>query len=526
MGVLPRPSLQQQAALERYSFAKSHLDYVEMGKAVLELGLIALDLGDLQRATNQIYEAKSLLLNYGGPTEHAWVDHGLAMLELVLGNYNDALEYFEASLHKAPREDSTLVGRSLQGLGLVHRYLDNYELSNQLLKQALEMHEEANNLASIAAARNSLGINCLHHGEDTLGIVPQNPDLVAAAHASFHKAAEHFTAVVQIAQQLKDIPLEVKGAQNLADVKFLLGDHEGGLKDLYDTLGLVHRGGQGLERSEGYVYLDLGFSYRDMEQFEKALGYFEKSVARFDAVGFPNDIRRALEPTTELLEKLGRFEEALQLFKRFHEITLKLRSESATRHAQVLTAKLETERAQQENDRLKLQATKWQERAYQDPLTQLLNRAALEQAVNQLEAADVALVMLDLDYFKQINDRFSHQIGDEVLKHVAHILTKQCRPADIATRYGGEEFALLLHRVTPQITYSVCERIRLAIQTHDWSSVQPSLQVTASLGFCLRENLDWKSWLEAADSELYNAKDHGRNQTSPVCSPANTLGPG
>jgi diguanylate cyclase (GGDEF)-like protein len=126
----------------------------------------------------------------------------------------------------------------------------------------------------------------------------------------------------------------------------------------------------------------------------------------------------------------------------------------------------------------------------------------------------LALILLDLDHFKQINDQHGHPTGDDVLRKVAHALQQSVRETDIVARYGGEEFAVLLPRTPLAGAITVAERIWHAVsQLH--VGPQERLRVTASLGisgFPHRTVLSAEQLLLTADEALYRAKREGRNR--------------
>ncbi len=156
-----------------------------------------------------------------------------------------------------------------------------------------------------------------------------------------------------------------------------------------------------------------------------------------------------------------------------------------------------------------------------DALTGLNNRRHfVDLAEHELVSArryhrPISLCLFDIDHFKQVNDRWGHSLGDEILKHVADIARAHLREADVLGRYGGEEFAVLLPDNGAQPARVVAERIRQTIADHDIETGTGPIRVTISLGIAeLGPAEDTLSALiHRADQAMYAAKRAGRNQT-------------
>lgn len=160
--------------------------------------------------------------------------------------------------------------------------------------------------------------------------------------------------------------------------------------------------------------------------------------------------------------------------------------------------------------------------AQTDPLTQLLNRRALTERINaEMERAlrydsTMALLMIDLDHFKSVNDTYGHLVGDDVLRDVAQLLHDTIRTSDIVARYGGEEFLVLLPETDDEGAESFAERIRAAVEGHAFASesLAASLRLTASVGVAVFPAARIESvedLFSRADAALYRAKADGRN---------------
>ncbi len=170
--------------------------------------------------------------------------------------------------------------------------------------------------------------------------------------------------------------------------------------------------------------------------------------------------------------------------------------------------------------------------AVTDGLTGLGNRKAFDQHITNIIEESIAedqiftLIMMDIDHFKEFNDNYGHQVGDQVLRLVAKTLVDGVKGRDVACRYGGEEFALILPNTDIKAGMKVADQLRLAVANKEVvnrSSGEKLGQITLSAGvaeFFKQENLD--GLIERADNALYTAKHNGRNQVAQAPAPAVT----
>ncbi len=162
-------------------------------------------------------------------------------------------------------------------------------------------------------------------------------------------------------------------------------------------------------------------------------------------------------------------------------------------------------------------------RSSHDPLTGLLNRQTYDDRMNRLalemaaQADSMAqqnfrkyFVIMDIDHFKLVNDRYGHLYGDEVLLHFSRLMQRSLRDSDLLFRFGGEEFVVVLNNVDEETAIEVLDRFRETVQAYDFPGVG---EVTVSIGFTwLDLTLQTATLGERADSALYHAKRNGRNQ--------------
>lgn len=196
-----------------------------------------------------------------------------------------------------------------------------------------------------------------------------------------------------------------------------------------------------------------------------------------------------------------------------------------THKMQEHTQKLE-ERFAATNDQLgelRISLDQMRQEALTDSLTGIPNRKCFDMKLRELivganaEPKPLALLMVDIDHFKKFNDNYGHQIGDQVLKLVARTLTDCVRGQDVAARFGGEEFAIILPNTNLDGAYVVAENIRntVAAKKITRKSTGDSLgHITLSLGISMfRRGEDPVQFLTRADEGLYIAKGAGRNRT-------------
>ncbi len=268
------------------------------------------------------------------------------------------------------------------------------------------------------------------------------------------------------------------------------------------------------------------------ESLDRCLGYPFRELALF-----------ASEHRSRLLAEAGQYEAAFHEHRRFHALFREQNNQDHSRHMQysIILDQIEEMRAlvaaenarvarlAQQHASLSSQAEQLARESLEDALTGLANRRRLDQVLGLLAAENraYAIAILDLDHFKRVNDRFTHAVGDRVLRRVAEIMQRVLAGAGapgpdlrLAVRLGGEEFAIALaDSKAPPITRdeacAICEALRQAIAAEGWAAVTPGLAVTASLGVAMSDEApDAAGRMWIADARLYDAKHAGRNRVA------------
>ncbi len=293
---------------------------------------------------------------------------------------------------------------------------------------------------------------------------------------------------------------------------------------------------------------DIGISLTELGRHDEARAEFDRAIAYARANGQQRPLRDALKHRSTLEERDGRFAAALRYHQDYTALHLKLSSEEQAAAIAKLQVAFDTERKQREIALQRLQIerieqTRWallgfsllllallivlwrlyrvsrrasarfEQLSRTDPLTGLANRRAAVEAISAASVvqrrggAPASAILLDVDHFKQVNDRHGHDVGDQVLKAVADALQRSVREQDLVARWGGEEF-LVLVRGPLDAAAALAERILDAIR-----AIAEPIAVTATAGVAACDpGGDVDACINAADAALYRGKEGGRDR--------------
>ncbi len=224
-------------------------------------------------------------------------------------------------------------------------------------------------------------------------------------------------------------------------------------------------------------------------------------------------------------EVKGDYAKALEHHRHYAELEIKTLRDVNEKRTEALSVKFELERLQQEQEIYRLKSVELAQAVEQleqlssrDSLTGLYNRRYLDEHLARAFAEahglqqNLTVLISDIDNFKGVNDRFSHAVGDEVIRVVAKIFGDNIRGSDVVARYGGEEYVAVLKNTSLPQAQGVAEKLRRKVASYDWSPLHPELAVTVSTGLCAEVSLGHhEKMLAAADAKLYEAKRTGKN---------------
>src|SRR5258708_7934177 len=267
---------------------------------------------------------------------------------------------------------------------------------------------------------------------------------------------------------------------------------------------------------EAYGLACVGELKAQLGERAEGIGLLKTALASFETLGSRDECARVMRILSTAHESAGNLTEALACLRKAGSIEQHLKSEDTGRRARAPAARPRLDEGSLETERYK-------RLALEDSLTGLANRRSLDDRLAgmmrevHVRNSVLTIALADVDHFKGINDRFSHAVGDEVLRCVGEILRAHCRVGDLAGRYGGEEFILVFPGRDMRSATDISHRIRRAAASWDWQSIHPQLRVTLSMGLATSSSFhDPQGLLDAADPWLYQANHHGRNQPLPL----------
>ncbi len=267
------------------------------------------------------------------------------------------------------------------------------------------------------------------------------------------------------------------------------------------------------------------FAFRAFEKYSYIIHHAEKSL-NLSSQEAETLVDEVAEQAKKILEIFDLPVKELKSYSQILEEANRELQRLALTSVQLLQ-KLKEEKARAEALARKLQEAnkKLLEMATKDPLTGLYNRRhfqeRLSEEMNRIRryGGYLSIIILDVDFFKRINDTYGHPCGDEVLQKIAKILKENTRNSDIVARYGGEEFVILLPETNLKGATTLAERLRRQVEEEVFKCEDNKLKVTISLGVaCLEPESpkDEKRFLSIADKALYYSKHKGRNRVTAV----------
>lgn len=448
-------------------------------RAATWVGCIQQQTGRYQDGLRMLGRAVADFELAGAPAEAARALNALACLHEELGDFERAFPLYENALKRAREEGNTdMIGRVLANWGDAHVERGTPEGGLPLLTEAI-------------AVLQSVGAHW-HYAWCQLAV-----GKVYASRGDFEAAGEYHAAALESVRKGEAPRIECEILTGTGELAAQMGDADSACR-----------------------HLDAALALAGKLQIER-------------------EVMRCHEALARVHRKFGRYKKALQHFESYHEISTRVYETAARARMEQLEGQVEFERAKRErelsqlrnvelanaleevrqlNSELLEKARVLEELSNHDPLTGLHNRRYLYGRIAaeiqrfQRYGTRFSVAIYDVDHFKQVNDRHTHSVGDEVLLTLARLVASALRESDVHARFGGEEFAVILPSAGVEEARRVMEKLREVVAGFEWEMLAPELHVTISAGVAeIAAGQEATPLINCADAMLYEAKRAGRN---------------
>ncbi len=471
--------------------------------------------GNLETSLSRSLEALSHLTDQPRSETLIGAWYSLGWAYYYSGNYPAALEFGLKSL-KLARETEHREWTAWC-LDLVASTYKDPEQVAQMYKDAFDTFEASGNIEGQARILNNWAYTLLESNQFDSAL----------------QMAQKSLELAKVGGLKRDV---INVAATIGEILTGMGDYEQARSELHDATLLFDEYERDI--SSVYVLTDLGQVYLEQNDLEQAEQYLQNALKVSEQMEMRNEQARCHQYLSDIFERRGRFDMALEHYKKFQALRESISGEGALKQLAALRVSNQVDTAQRDAEIQRLQKEKLQieldehkrihaileDLATRDPLTNLFNRRHfLILAEQEWKRAlryghPVCALMLDVDDFKQINDRHGHAAGDRALTTVANVIHSTLRSTEIAGRYGGDEFIILLPETEPENGIRVAKRICQTVREFTISSDVGIIELTTSIGVaCLnKENnktvQSLSELLNHADKALYSAKKAGKGQ--------------
>jgi diguanylate cyclase (GGDEF)-like protein len=532
------------------------------------LGTTKFGVGNLSEAINHLEQALYLARHLEDRRLEAYCLHRLGACHFNRSEYLLGLEYtYQALAIRRALPNKTELTASIGAIGAIQGTLGNLQEAAAYFSEALEIARGSGDRAGQAITLGNLALLQLKIDE-------QNPEILTLFAESARLAGEtlerrtlvstltNWASALVKQGHIADAEIysrqAVEHAKHISSSRLCINAYLqlGSIyiqQERWNEAVVVLRQAEreaangGITEGTSRLPMTWGHYRRARKDYKQAYECFLRAREQGRLLGEKEVVAEAELALAETSEANDEPRKALAHFRTYHDLQTLLDKQSAinlliAQQAKVAVdaAERETELARKEAELARLrsvelveanrqkdrllqqlqhQANRLARQAIEDPLTGLYNRRYLTEYLgNELrrsreQASPFTIIIADLDNFKNINDRFTHAVGDDVLKTTAQIMLLACRPGDVVARYGGEEFVIALPDTNAFGAEVLCERIRRSIESYNWQQFHSQLTVTISLGIAdeIVEHRD--ELLAQADRRLYQAKHEGKNRT-------------
>jgi diguanylate cyclase (GGDEF)-like protein len=442
-------------------------------------------LGDFVSALDYHFQSLAVCEAHPYPEARTSAFLNLGTIYHDMGQYHEALEYYLKGLEGAQSEPF-LHAMTLRNIGRSHQKLAQNDLARSYFQQGLQLSQQNADPIGISNVLDNLGVLAMSQGQ-------------------WSEAKGHLQQSLQLKREAGDTRGQSETLVLIGQLLLQEGKLAAAKTHLEAALIITEQVGNKIEKYQAHQHLSN--VYKAQENYKEALESYQAY----------SQLREAMlnETSAQHLQSL-RVQFEVSQSAREKEIFRLKNVELAEKNTKLNSLNEALQKANTEKSHL---LKELERQAKEDALTGLYNRRYFDDvfarafAQSQRLETPLSIAISDIDSFKLVNDRFSHQMGDLVLRTVAKIMKETVRDIDTVARYGGEEFVMLLPAADAESAKAVCERIRKAVENYPWQTLNPDLKVTLSIGVSDDVGVaNCDRMMALADDNLYKAKRAGKNQ--------------
>ncbi|MCC6147861.1 MAG: GGDEF domain-containing protein [Anaerolineaceae bacterium] len=481
------------------------------------LGRLSANNGDYHQSTLFYLQAQTLFEETGSQLENGRTLNAIGLNYSLLGAYPESLQHLLKAQSifrnlQIPEQEAEV----LNNLGLLHLFLDDPLKARKALTAGLAIAQHTHNRRLQAELFNRLSN-------------------AACALKDYTRAIEFGLRSVEIYQRMQNHKGEIEALNSVGDAYLARNDCGQALAFFQLVIGAAERFDMPAELAR--ALRKTAETNCILKQCDNAIESIQRAMEVLAKTGDQKQIYMCHETLARIYKHRGEYQKSLEHFEHFYQIKDSLFNEETDIRLKTLEIvhQLETAKKDSELYRLKnvdlqkeIEERKKAEVALQamavaDPLTGLYNRrhfftlAGQEAERSVRYSHSLSVIIIDLDNFKQVNDTLGHLVGDHVLITIANHIRDEIRKIDIAGRFGGDEFVILLPETETTQAIGVTSRLRERILRQPAETERGRLLVTVSMGLAGAQGERCKNIeavLDRADQALYHAKQSGRNQVS------------
>ena len=511
-----------------------------------------------ETALSQVFWAETELQHIRDPRLQFFANHLIGRILQQNSQHEDALEYFIRSLEAARNSQNTLNQRRTI---MVNLYIARIQA------------ELRNDTAALSITLDTIEL------AESQQLFARLPDLyllkgfIEGRDAPTESALRSYTTAIHWADKIGDNRVRLLGRNNIGSILLNWQRYAEAREVLAEGLALA----EALGRTQDTDIMLFNQAYIDVLEGheEQGLAVMQAATERYRRYARQAEVADWLDYLAHAYEVTGRYQQQAQTLleqrqlrdeiyrternQTFNALQIRYESQEQSRQIELLRQYNELQSEQLANQKLQQRVVKLivviavlglvilviayravrqanrrlnvanralYDQSVRDPLTGLLNRRALATLLEQhqrLAGETDALFLVDIDYFKQINDIQGHSAGDQVLRIIAKRLKQVCRGSDLVVRWGGEEFLIILKNTDSEMLANFSTRLLNAIGGEPITHGEHSIAVTATGGFVAlpllgtdESDLSWERAIQLADLLLYYGKAHGRNQVNGI----------